>query len=723
MRKPKAGPPATSSAPRPAVFLAAAGLLAMIAASKLPQLFLSSILVARRLAIPVVPDLSALTAPVAVLRAATLSAALAIGFVFWSSGRAFSRALELETSSRLESSASALALGALLWGQFFFALGLAGFLRPALLRALLIVGAAAGGADCFRRPPDFAAFGRELREAGTSWLALFAVHLAILAPYAFIPETFYDALEYHLAFPGLALLRGRIGPEPMNAFAGLPSLPSMIYGWALAIEAGGRVAHLLNFGFLVATALAVLGLARRLGSPRLGGPAVVLFAAAPCVVMMSVCTGVELAGAFFQAAAIAAILRAVDGERPEPWAAAGLLIGAAMAVKPLAWGLPAAALAAVWVSGKRPEKRNLAWAAAAACAVFVPWLVKNAVFYGNPIYPFLHEYIRPKAEIMPGWRYWSDGVGLPWGSGVFAGLSVWLKAPFEAARYKSDVILYADPVLIGLVPAGLWLSLRERRFKILLGFTAAAWLPVSLVTDLPRYFIPIFPGLSLVAAAAVHSGGRVLRAAVLACLALFMIALWLNILPFEGLRAFTGQQTESDFLAHVHRSYPNPLDAAARWIDGNAPKDARVLVFGDARGFQLTRDYVLCTQRQITPLERWANASADASALSARLAREKVKYILVNHGEIQRLGLTLHFTGAGKSALDRFWARDTRKVFQAGPKRVRLSTGEETLDSWVAVYEVLSEEEAAKPHEADDLFAAYDVNYGTAAARTILSGD
>jgi hypothetical protein len=304
----------------------------------------------------------------------------------------------------------------------------------------------------------------------------------------------------------------------------------------------------------------------------------------------------------------------------------------------------------------------------------------------------------------------NENTGIPWRSAPWASFLVWLKAPFEAARYQRDVTLYASPVLLGLLPAGLWLSLKERNFRILLCFTAAAWLPVSLATDLPRYFIPIFPALALVSAVAVEAGGRVLRGAVFACLTAFGITLWLGILPLERLGVFTGQRAESDFLAHVNGSYPGPIDSAARWIDENAPKDARVLVFGDSRGFQLTRDYVASTPRQITPLERWANESPDGAALGARLARERIKYILVNHAEILRLGVSFSFSRAGKAALDQFWARSTRKVFQAGPNQARLTGGQETLDRWVVVYEVLSDEEAAKPHQADALFADYKVD-------------
>ena len=710
MKKQKAAKaPEAPATPKPVVVLAGVGLLAMIVAARLPQLFLYAIQAAQRLDLPIVPDVTALSFPVALLRVATLSGALALGFVFWSSGRVLSRAFGLEFSSRFESSAIALALGSLLWGQFFLALGLAGFLKIALLRVLLIAGMAWGIYDCIRLPPDFTKLRGELREAGIPWLSLLAVFLVILVPYAIIPETFYDALEYHLALPGLALLRGRIGPVPMNAFSGLPAIPSMLYGWALAVEQGGHVAHLLNFGFLAATILSILGLARRLGNPRLGGPAALLFAIAPCVVMMSVCTGAELPGAFFQTTAIIAILGAVDDERPMPWITAGLLIGAAMATKPLMWGLPVAALVAVWAAGTLRSKRGLGWAAAGACMVFVPWLIKNVVFYGNPIYPFFHEWFRPHAEIMPNWRYLGENAKILWFSSPLAAFGVWLKAPFEAARYKGDIVQYADPLLIGLLPAGIWLSLRDRRFKILLCFTAAVWLPISLVTDLPRFFIPIFPALALAAALAVQSCGKLLRGVVLCGLAVFAFTLWPLTLPTERLRVFTGQQSEPDFLDHVNVTYPGPLDAGARWINDNAPKDARAIIFGDTRGFQLKRDYFSSTPGQTTPLEFWANSSPDGTALHARLEQEKVKYILINHAEIERLALTFSFTTVGESALKQFWAKYTRKVFQAGPEQATLPSGQSTLDRWVVVYEVLSDEEAVKPHAADNPFAAYKI--------------
>ncbi|HEX4048288.1 MAG TPA: glycosyltransferase family 39 protein, partial [Elusimicrobiota bacterium] len=531
----------------------------------------------------------------------------------------------------------AAALGTLMWGQLFLLLGLAGLLRVPLLRAMLAAGAAGGLWDFVRRPPDVAAAGRELREAGAPWLALLSVHLLLLAPYSLIPETFYDALVYHLALPSLYLLRGRIGPVPDNAFSGLPALHSMVYGCALALEPGGLVAHLLNFGFFVASCAAILGLARRLGHPRAGGPAALLFAVAPLACGASRLTGTEMPWTFWQTSALLAVLAASQAEESfGPWAAAGLIVGAAMSTKTIAWALPAAALAAAWTaSGRRPSGKALGWAAGTAAFMLGPWIVKDLFFYGNPIYPFFHEFFRPNAAIMPGWRTVASE-RIPWGSGFGAALAIWLKTPLAALHPGSgDFMQIVNPVMIGLLPFGLWRAVRGEKTIPAVWYAALCWFPLSLATNLTRFFLPVTAVLCLIAALALEEASSLLRGlafAVTACLAFFI---WRREFPPASRAVMTGQITDRAFVEHGDVNfYSTPSAAAASWLDSESPRDARVLVFGDARGFRLTRDYLISTAGQTTVLERWSNSSADARELRARFAAENVAYIIVNHGEI-----------------------------------------------------------------------------------------
>jgi hypothetical protein len=265
-----------------------------------------------------------------------------------------------------------------------------------------------------------------------------------------------------------------------------------------------------------------------------------------------------------------------------------------------------------------------------------------------------------------------------------------------------------NPALLGLLPAGIWIAARRKDMRPLVWYAALCWLPLSAVTALPRYFAPVLPLFSLIAVAALDEAPKVLRGLVFAlCVGLAFYVGRRGAVPAD-LDVFTGRIPDRAFLEHSDGSYyVAPLAAAAHWLDSQSPKDSRVLVFGDARGFYLTRDYLVSTPGQRTVLERWSNSSADGNALRARFSAEKVGYILVNHGEIfhQQQGFAL--TQAGKKTLDEFWARDTRRVFQAGPETAARSDGSKVLDSWVVVYQVLSEADAAQPHESDDLFAAY----------------
>jgi hypothetical protein len=659
----------------------------------------------------VFPDLRRLSAAAAAAHAEALGASALVLLVSGTLGRRLRLACDLRADNPLEAGALALALGAAVWGTVFLMLGLAGLLSRPVLWAALAAGAAAGLADLRRRRPDLAGARTALAGAGTPWLLLLGLHLAVLLPYALVPETFFDALEYHLGLPHLYLLRGRIGPVPDNAFSGVPDLPSMLYGWTLALEPEGRAAHLLGLAFLPAACAALMGLGARLGAPRSGGLAAALFALSPCVSSSAQMTGAEGAWAFFGLTALSASLSAAARPgRAGPWAAAGLLVGAAMACKPLAWGLPAAVLAAAWAAEGRPPARRLAWAALAATAVLAPWLLRNVAHYGNPAYPFLHERLVPGAEVMPGWRYLGSGATLEWGKGFGAALGQWLSSPWTMLRYQGRLSDSAGPVLLGLLPAGLWAAWREPRWRPVLWFAAAVWLPLSLVTALPRYLIAAFAPLALAAARAVEGdeGPLGLRPLVFAALLVSGLLVWRWALPTTRLKVFTGEVPAAEFLARSDRNYyPTPLYAGARWLGEHSPPDAKVLVFGDARGFQVPRDHVLSTPQQTTVLERWANASEDGDALRVRFADAGVTHVLVNHGEIVRQRLELRFSPGGKRALDSFWAKWTRRVFSVGPE---FAGRKRDLDRWVAVYELLTPASAARPHAADDLFEGYRVD-------------
>lgn len=674
----------------------------------------------------VIPDLAAVTMSawlghgLKLLQLAWVMAALA------GTGMALLRGAGPVALSRCEQLALAFGLGSGAWALAFLLLGLAGLLEPRLLLGLLLLGGAYGAWTLARAPkhgnePLFPA--QERAEAGFFALALFA-NLLMLWAYAAVPETFYDALEYHLGLPHLYLLQGRIGPVPDNAFVGTPSTASMLYGWTLTVDPDGVLAHLLNFSALAWIAAALTGLGARLGSATAGLAAAALFAAIPVASSSSFLTGVELWWTLYLLTSASALLAALelpegDAARRRWLAVAGFLLGSGMASKYLAWAAPAAALALYAVRRREDGDRRIHLAEPAllcgvAAAVLLPWVLKNAAHYANPLYPFFHDKIAPSAEVMPSWRYMAAGSLAAPGMGWLDFAKEYLRSPWGMVYHQDNHSMSLGATFIAMV-AFAALSRLSGPLRALRWFAVACWLPLSPVVKLPRYFLPAAAPLALVACLSLWNGferptRRLLAAALLLSMALSMYRFWGWALPRENWRVFSGEETKETFLSRGGSElYPSPPYPAVSYLAHETPPNAKVLLFGEARGFYIPRDHLLSTPGQATIVERVSNASSSASDIKERLYRMGVTHILVNYGELFRTNQPLRFSPAGKSNLDGFWARYTLKVFQSGPKTLTGKDGKKRLDHWLALYRVLDEEEAAKPHAADDLFQAFKV--------------
>ncbi len=228
------------------------------------------------------------------------------------------------------------------------------------------------------------------------------------------PEMDYDVLEYHAQLPREYMDLGRIAFLPHNAFCGFPQameILTLLCGWLDGnIESGLGAAKLLHFSFLPILLCGLYSLARRLGANQtcalLTGLPVLLL---PMSSYLSTKLYVEFGlGAFMICTLLALRLHSVPLFRRA--IIAGLLAGGAAACKypgVLLAMIPASAV--LFYDGTRaafcgqhthnsvPKKTAGIVAAllclVAAVAVLSPWLLKNAIATGNPVYPLLANHI------------------------------------------------------------------------------------------------------------------------------------------------------------------------------------------------------------------------------------------------------------------------------------------------------------------------------------------
>ncbi len=510
------------------------------------------------------------------------------------------------------------------------------------------------------------------------WIALVILAIpSILTVLA--PEIFYDSLVYHLALPKQWLLHGGFLATPSVCYAGIPFNTELWYGLAMAIgdSSSAKAIHFL-FGTGSVALLYVLG--RRYGAPRGGLLAGLIFLSSPVVALEWVKTAVELSSTFFELLALYAMLLSFEFADPgmeKRWIAlSALFLGVCLGTKYTIWiALPIFMAVMFWERFQKDALpaliRKEFILAAAAFAAVLPWLVRNAVFYHNPFYPFFNSIFLRSAPLLPNtaglradaWQR-SPGDFMTWkGMGSYL-LELWN----VSINGKTDAD-FIGPMFLLFLP---WLFLIRwpDRLKPVFYIFILQWLAMTFSSRLIRFTIPALALLALMIGVVLSGaprhfrrwsylifGGAILFNFCNSTLILFSLESW---------KVAAGQVSAGDYLSHSHSSYPTPYYPAADFINTHAPKSADVMVLGDARGFYLNRPFLTASIFDAHPLITWANESADEAELYKHFLAHGYTYLLFNAAEAYRLhtfsinSLDKH----GWAVLEAFWQKHLLPVYQ-----------------------------------------------------------
>lgn len=573
-------------------------------------------------------------------------------------------------------------LGLGLLSLLVLALGAAGLLHRPIWFALLALFFVAGVPCLLKRrgqenpsPPDGERNGAGRDEAGDAWMgwlwlgavafALLAALAATMPPGTIWPEegNGYDVLEYHLGAPREYLEAGRISYLPHNIYSNLPLNVEMLYLLAMVLHGDAAsaafTANMLHWllGVIVVASIWLGG--REYGR----GPGIVAaLAAASCPFLAYLCglayneNGVLM----FTALAVAAALR-TEKLPPEQggrwWALAGLFCGFACGCKytaiPMVF-LPLALAAARRALGSAPRRPGQAIVFIAAAAVaFSPWLIRNAVATGNPVFPLARGVFPERPGI------WDDDGAARWHEGH-------LPAPEDRwfaqrlARLGNEVLhskMYGPLPLLALVLGGavpVINAIRRRQnpnraagrdgearshtcwFMIII--CVAAWLTFTHLAG--RFAVVLIVPLSLITGLAWR---MVLRpAARIAAGAALAATLAMNAWTVAGFFT-TGDVSllKTDFFGRMdlvteghwpgHQHVPKLNEILSR--------DEKVLMVGDARRFYLDRGVDYCVVFNRNPFAD-AAARLPPEALMGWLRERQYRYVYVDWSEMHRLRTT-----------------------------------------------------------------------------------
>jgi Dolichyl-phosphate-mannose-protein mannosyltransferase len=593
-----------------------------------------------------------------------LVAAVALSFILLSVGHSLTKRFSLQFVNSAEHLAFSFFLGAGVVGLLVLLMGLLGLLRSWAILALLLVALLLTARDL---PQLWQSLIRATQTAFEAKLAtgVLIVFVALLVLRTLAPPFVADELIYHLPVPLQFVQAGRVFPSYDNSLGNMPFLVHMIY--AVFLLAGSDVAAKLFSLFLaIATAVLLYAFCCRFIARQVGVIALFAFFASGMIVELAITTRIDvsLAGMLF-ACTYAMINYLSTRSRAWLWLSA-VFAGFSLGIKHTAalWIFLVGILYLVeTIRSRESISKVLQYGVIytfLALAVASPWYIKNAVWFDNPIYPFVTGEV---AAFGPnGIRYFN------------AEDERKLDAHFEAARkampdvvaaqqqeladaanrrvgrhpmrlweffFRPQAYLMAEPYqfpnyLFLVIPLIVFLKPGKWNWWLLilaLGFvfsvTATAWIS--------RYLVPAYPALTIIAAYTLYALSMRLRPRLAIAKRIPVYALILALVPvitnsfrllghFNSDHYVTGSVSRHEFLTRL--TFYQPME----FVNRELPSTARVMMIGDQMNYGLKRSYYADESWFATKWRRLLVENDSLEAVNETLKQQGFTHIIYGRG-------------------------------------------------------------------------------------------
>jgi hypothetical protein len=586
-------------------------------------------------------------------RLSYLGGAALIMAAAFSAGLFFLRLLRLCTLPLIEEAVYAVGIGLGILSLATLFLGLGGYLTAAAFGPLVVIVGSLGAMN-------IGAFVKRLRAetvGGWSWIekSLAAAALSgavITVVYAFNPPLYFDALEYHLGATASYYRAGQISYIHYNVYSNFPAGGEMLYLLSMALVgskfAGAVLGNVLNAYIALAAAAAAFCLGK-----WISGRAAGLFAAAALVTsagFFSVATGyyVEPLQTLYTLLAVLAVGRFLQsGER------CLLICGAASAGLAMGVKYPAAVFIAVPLALAVLMRRGTLLSRLAAFSSFTavaillvaPWLVKNLVFTGNPVYPLLYGIF--------GGRDWSALQDARWlAAHTPKGGLAWE----QWARHVLTLFFSNENITLLsfiFVPFALAARPRVKRLLFVVAFAALyvlLWFAATHRID--RFALPALAVMGAASGAGLFalSRGWIRRLAAGAA----VLLLSTNLLYMA---AAYGHALQIDLSVPLFGAYEDyllrkmPVYPMCAYVNEAVPPTAKVLMVGESETFYFDAAYSSTTVFDVKPLEEMIrNApSGDPAAVAGKIKAAGFDFLFVDWATFRRQQETYAFEFEGRT--------------------------------------------------------------------------
>ncbi len=443
------------------------------------------------------------------------------------------------------------------------------------------------------------------------------------------PPILFDTLVYHLAIPDIYLKNHKIVNIPYLLFSNYPLNVEMLFVMAMGLKSD-TLAQLIHFSFGILSGLSIYVLTKTYFGKMQGLLALLIFFSMPSILLTMTFTFNDLGLTYYVVLAVYAMIswRKINDFR---WLIlSGLMTGLAIGVKYSGVICLIILLGAVVMTKYRTPRVALKESFIFLLTAFLPtlpWLIKNLIFVGNPVYPFLYGVF--------GGENWSDSnvqrftqEMSHYGPG-HSGILRYLSLPFFITCDWKTGDIPIGPLLLVCLPFLFFIKNVDKTIKYLLVFCGLyflVWMNTSMVI---RF---LFPALVLLCPVA----GYVIKELRLSAIPV-LLALGLNIYTLytaigEHPDFYSGNKSREEKLlsAEPVKDYYQ----AIKFINEQLPPASKILFIGEPRRYYCQLEVLTSSELDTALISKLVKESRNTKEIFTKLKELGVTHILYNNHNI-----------------------------------------------------------------------------------------
>ncbi|MBA7510164.1 hypothetical protein ES705_02139 [subsurface metagenome] len=546
-------------------------------------------------------------------------------------------------------------------------------------------------------------------------LILLGIFVTVNFIMSFTPELFYDSLVCHLGVPNYYVIKHKILEMPYRVSSHYPSNMQMLYTMALLLKEEG-LPKLLHFSSGILCLGAIFSFSKRYLNHHVGIIACAIFYSIPILAMNSWVAGNDITLSYFFILSIYALINyfsletsSVNNGRGFKWfILSAIFSGIAMGSKYTSvftfFGIVVLIFCYEYFKMKKkiPKvTKQILIFSVIVVAIMSPWLIKNMIHTGNPVYPVLYKWFGGENLIVR-----SDSITMPKGLQSLK-LKEFFLSPWTLTMKGQDSMTFIGPMFLLFAPFVFLIKKKRNIINYLILSFVFSYILWGMGTFKYRYLLPAFSALSIVIAYGLvtlcEKIPKYLGKLIPIVFAIFLGTNLCSILmimhfSYNPFNVLTGLETRDHYLSLTRPGYPYPSYKAYKYINENLPLDAKIMIIGEAKIHYIKRDFISNNVHNLTPVVEWTKMSKNGDELYKKIREEKITHILINTFEATRTisyGY-LNWNEEEIKIFDRFWQKYVEEIY-AGYYGVHL-------------LKILSPEESLKPHRVPKNYL-YDLFY------------